>query len=125
MSDSPRATALARQAAEALRSLNHATLGPDGISQPGDAYDVLGDLSLAVSRIPQALAQLGRWLAAALAAGQLGSSNGTDPSVAVSGAWMFISDARGSAAALAGNLSLAQQQLSAVSGSLAEPEDQP
>jgi hypothetical protein len=122
VSDSPQAAAVARQAAEAIRSLNHATLG--GLGQPGDAYDVLGDLALAASRLPQALAQVGRWLAAALAAGQLGSSDGTDPACAVSGAWIFISDARGSAAALAENLSLAQQQLSAVSGQPLQ-EEQP
>jgi hypothetical protein len=119
MTESPQA--LAWQAAEAIRSLNHAA---DGLGQPGDAYDVLGGLSQAASRLPQALAQLGRWLAAALAAGKLGCSDGTDPAVAVSGAWMLISDARGSAAALAENLSLAQQQLSAVSGQ-PEPEEQP
>ncbi|HEY2269136.1 MAG TPA: hypothetical protein VGJ50_24970 [Streptosporangiaceae bacterium] len=124
MSDFPQAAALAWQAADAIRSLNHAALGPDGIGQPGDAYDVLGGLSLAASRLPQALAQVGRWLSAALAAGQLGSDDGTDPACAVSGARIFLSDARGSAAALAENLSLAQQQLSAVSGQ-PEPEEQP
>jgi hypothetical protein len=119
MSDSPQAAgpaALARTAAEAVRSLNHLTLGGGGLGQPADAYEVLGELSLAASRIPQLLGQVGRWLAAALAAGRLGCDDGTDPATAVSGAWLFISDARGSAAALARDLEQAQQQLAAVNG---------
>ncbi len=119
MSDSPQPAgpaALARAAADAVRSLNHATLGGGGLDQPADAYDVLGELALAASRLPQALSQVGRWLAAALAAGQLSSDDGTDPACAVSGTWIFLSDARGSAAALARDLEQARQQLSAVNG---------
>ena len=60
MSDSPDGTlALARTAAEAVRSLNHATLGGNGLEQPADAYAVLGELSLAASRLPQLL-EIGR-----------------------------------------------------------------
>lgn len=115
MAEGPGQTlALARTAAEAIRSLNHATLGADGLGQPADAYAVLGELSLAASRLPQLLGQVGRWLAAALAAGRLGCDNGTDPAAAISGAWLFIGGARASAAALSENLSQAQQQLSAV-----------
>ena len=53
---------------------------------------------------------------AALAAGRLGCDDGTDPAGAVSGAWLFISDARNTAAALARDLGCAQQQLAAVNG---------
>ena len=117
MSASPDGTlALARTAAEAVRGLNHLTLGGEGLEQPSDAYAVLGELSLAASRLPQFLGQVGTWLAAALAAGRLGCDDGTDPACAGSGAWLFISDARGSAAALARDLELAQQQLAAVHG---------
>lgn len=123
MSDSPDGTlALARSAAEAIRSLNHATLGGDGLGQPADAYEVLGELSLAASGLPQLLGQVGTWLAAALAAGRLGCDDSTDPACAVSGAWLFISDARGSAAALARDLEQAQQQLAAVNGSPSRKE---
>lgn len=125
MSESPQAAgpaALARTAAEAVRSLNHATLGADGLRQPADAYEVLGELSTAASRIPQLLGQIGRWLAAALAAGRLGCDDGTDPAAAVSGAWLFISDARGSAASLARDLEQAQQQLAAVNGGPSQQE---
>jgi hypothetical protein len=115
--DSPQGTlALARCAAEAVRGLNHATLGEDGLAQPADACALIGELSLAASRLPQLLGQVGRWLAAALAAGRLGCDDGTDPACAAGGAWIFISDARGSAAALARDLAEAQQQLAAVNG---------
>jgi hypothetical protein len=115
--DSPHGTlALARSAAEAIRSLNHATLGQDGLGQPADAYAVLGELSLAASRLPQLLGQVGRWLAAVLADGRLGCDDGTDPACAVSGTGTFLSAARGSAAALARDLSEAQQQLAPVNG---------
>jgi hypothetical protein len=118
VADSPEATlALARTAAGAVRSLNHATLGGEGLRQPADAYEVLGELSLAAAGLPQLLAQVGRWLAAALADGRLGCDDGTEPAAAVSGAWLFISDARGTAAALARDLERAQQQLAAVHGS--------
>jgi hypothetical protein len=118
MSDSPQASpaALARTAAEAVRTLNHTTLGGDGLEQPSDACEVLGELSLTASRIPQLLGQVGTWLAAALAAGRLGCDDGTDPATAVSGAWLFISDARASASSLARDLEQAQQQLALVNG---------
>jgi len=117
VSDSPgQALALARAAAEAVRGLNHATLGGQGLSQPADAYEVLGELALAAAGLPQLLGQVGRWLAAALAAGRLGCDDGGDPAGAVSGAWLFISGARASAAALARDLEHAQQQLAAVNG---------
>ena len=117
MADSPDQTlALARTAAGAVRSLNHATLGSQGLAQPADAYALIGELSLATAGLPQLLAQVGRWLASALAAGRLGCDDGTDPAAAVSGAWLFISGARNSAAALARDLGQAQQQLAAVNG---------
>ena len=126
MSDSPDQTlALARTAAEAIRALNHATLDADGLGQPADAYEVLGELSLAASRLPQLLGQVGTWLATALAAGRLGCDDGTSPAAAVSGAWLFISDARGSAAALARDLEQAQQQLAAVNGGPSRKDPHP
>ena len=117
MADSPgRTLALARAAAGAVRSLNHATLGGAGLAQPADAYELIGELALAAAGLPQLLAQVGRWLASALAAGRLGCDDGTDPAGAVSGAALFICDARNTAAALARDLGCAQQQLAAVHG---------
>ena len=123
MADSPDETlALARTAAGAVRSLNHATLGGAGLAQPADAYELIGELSLAASGLPQLLAQVGRRRAAAPPAGPQGCDDGTDPGAAVSGAWMFMSDARSAAAALARDLASAQQQLAAVHGS--EPAEE-
>jgi hypothetical protein len=62
------------------------------------------------------LAQVSGWLDRSLDGGRLGTDDGTDPADAVGAAWTFLSDARGSAAALARDLSEAQQQLSAVNG---------
>jgi len=48
VADSPRETlALARAAAGAVRSLNHAILGGEGLDWPADAYELIGELSLA------------------------------------------------------------------------------
>jgi hypothetical protein len=110
------AVALARTAAEAVRGLNHATRREDGLGQPSAAYDVIGALSLAASRLGQALAQVTRYLDQALADGRLGHDLGDDPRFAVETAGVFLDDARLSAAALAGDLDAAQQQLSLVNG---------
>ena len=124
MTDSPEETlALARTAAGAVRSLNHATLGGDGLEQPADAYAVLGELTLAAAGLTQLLAQVGRWLASAFAAGRLGCDDGTSPAAAVGGARLHLSDARASAAALAGDLDSARQQLAAVHGTPAREEE--
>ncbi len=123
MTDSPAETlALARTAAGAVRSLNHATLGVGGLAQPADAYELIGELTLAAAGLTQLLAQVGRWLAAALAAGRLGCDDGTSPAAAVGGARLRLSDARASAAALAGDLDSARQQLAAVHGTPEEGE---
>ena len=107
---------LARTAAEAIRGLNHATRRDAGLGQPSVAYDVLGALSLAAARTGQALAQITRYLDQALAAGRLGHDLGDDPRFAVETAGLFLDDARLSAAALAGDLDAAQQQLALVNG---------
>ena len=114
MTDPRQATALAQAAADAIRGLNHAA--GDGLGQPSDAYDVLGSLSLAASRLGQALAQVARFLDLALADGRLGHDLGEDPCFAVESAGLFLDDARLSAAALAGDLGAAQQQLALING---------
>ena len=50
--------ALARTAAEAIRGLNWATRCDAGLDQPSVAYDIIGDLSLAASRLGQLLRQI-------------------------------------------------------------------
>jgi hypothetical protein len=110
------AAALAQAAADAIRGLTHAALRDDGIGQPSAAYDVLGSLSLASSRLGQALAQVARFLDQALADGRLGHDLGEDPCFAVESAGLFLDDARLSAAALAGDLGAAQRQLALLNG---------
>jgi len=127
MSDSPQASpaALARTAAEAVRCLNHATLGGGGLGQPSDAYEVLGELTTAASRLPQLLAQVAGFLDRALAGGRLGHDLGEDPRLAVGTAGLLLDGARLSAAALAGDLGAAQQQLALVNGNPARKEALP
>jgi hypothetical protein len=110
------AIALACTAAEAIRGLNHATRHENGLGQPSAAYDVLGSLTLAASRLGQALAQVTRYLDQALAHGRLGHDLGEDPCFAVETAGLFLGGARLSAAALAGDLSAAQQQIALLNG---------
>lgn len=119
--------ALARTAAEAIRGLNHATRHRAGLDQPAVAYDILGSLALAASRLPQLLGQIARWLDQALAAGRLDHDLGEDPAHAADAAAVFLGDAAASAAALAGDLDAAQQQLAPVNGHPARrtSKDQP
>jgi len=107
---------LARTAAEAIRGLNHVTRHDAGLDQPSVAYDILGSLSQAAARLPQLATQITRYLDQALAAGNLGHDLGEDPAMAVEGAVIFLDDARRSAAALAGDLDAACQQLAPVNG---------
>ena len=107
---------LARITAEAIRGLNWLTGCEAGLGQPSAAYDVIGALALAASRLQQALAQITGWLDQALEAGRLGHDLGEDPAPAIDAAGIFIGDAGLSAAALADDLSQAQQQLAPVNG---------
>ena len=107
---------LARTAAEAIRGLNWLTGSEAGLGQPSAAYDVIGALALAASRLGQLLTQITGWLDRALAAGRLGHDLGEDPCFAVECAGLFLDDARLSAAALAGHLGAAQQQLARLNG---------
>ena len=107
---------LARTAAEAIRGLNWLTSCEAGLGQPSAAYDVIGALALAASRLRQLLTQITRWLGKALAAGQLGHDLGEDPAEAIDATGIFLGDASMSAAALAQDLNQAQQQLARING---------
>jgi putative transposase len=107
---------LARVAAEAIRGLNHTTRHDAGLDQPSVAYDTIGALSLAASGLPQLVTQITGYLEGALQAGLLGHDLGEDPAPDVSGAGIFLDDARLHADALAGSLNEAQQQLARING---------
>ena len=87
-----------------------------GLAQPSAAYDIIGALALAASRLGQLLTQIERWLDHALAAGRLGHDLGEDPAAAIDAAAVFLGDARSHAGALAGDLDAAQQQLALING---------
>ena len=107
---------LARTAAGAIRGLNWLTGHQTGPGQPSAAYDVIGALALAASRLGQAFTQITRWLDQALAAGRLGHDLGEDPAEAIDATGIFLGDASMSAAALAQDLNQAQQQLALING---------
>jgi hypothetical protein len=58
-------------AAAAVRGLNHASLGGDGYPYPGDVDAVVAELHTLAQRLPQALLQAARALAAAHDAGEV------------------------------------------------------
>ena len=107
---------LARTAAEAIRGLNWLTGRETGPGQPSAAYDVIGALALAASRLGQALTQITRRPGQALAAGRLGHDLGEDPAEAIDATGIFLGDASMSAAAPAQDLNQAQQQLALING---------
>jgi hypothetical protein len=116
---------LARTAAEAIRGLNWTTRCDAGLDQPAVAYDIIGALSQAASRLGQLLRQITSYPGQSLAAGRLGHDHGGDPAPDVNGAGIFPGDARLSAAALAGDLSQARELLAAINGRPRTRKDQP
>jgi hypothetical protein len=116
---------LARTAAEAIRGLNHATRQEAGLAQPSVTYDIIGALALAASRLGQVFTQITCWLDQALAGGRLGHDLGEDPAEAIGAAAIFLGDAGLSAAALAGDLNQAQQQLALINGRPRNRKEQP
>ena len=93
------AAALARAAAEAIRGLNHATRCDAGLGQPSAAYDVIGALSLAASRLGQLLTQITGYLDRSLQAGRLGHDLGQDPALDINSAGVFLTGGHAAAEA--------------------------
>jgi hypothetical protein len=71
--------ALAEITAEAIRTLNHATLTPARLAGPTTVYGVLGQLAAAAHRLPQLCGQLAGWLAAENTTGLLAHTTGSLP----------------------------------------------
>lgn len=64
-------------AAEAIRFVNHATLGPNvALEYPSDVDTVLVELESIARRLPQLLEHLGSWLGAEAKAGYLEVTSG-------------------------------------------------
>jgi hypothetical protein len=84
VSGRPNAETNASKAAEAVRLLNHATLGytADDRTAP-QIYRIVGDLDLMARRLPQAFDQLAAMLRRRLANGACYSDRGGDPTEAI------------------------------------------
>lgn len=108
---------LADVAAEAIRSLNHATFPgaastPGGLAWPSDVYDVLASLSVLAARLPQLLAQLDGFVTRAVDAGRIvvdGGQFAGDPQAAAATASHWLEHAASLAAQLGHTVDQAQQ----------------
>jgi len=69
----------AATAAEAVRALNHLTLGQRAVGKPAELDRLVAELAIMAGRLPQLLRQLGGWLDTEQHAGRLRSDNTTDP----------------------------------------------
>ena len=70
--------------AEGVRALIHLTLGPDDeLEGPADVREVIGSLSLAMSRMPQLLEQLATYLEIEHVKGIVADEHGGDAGVHV------------------------------------------
>jgi hypothetical protein len=102
-------------AAEAVRALNHATQPwADGLTSPVDVYDTLGGLELLASRLPQALAQLQRFLAREQQAERIQVVDGEhvgDPAAAVAATSCQLEQAADAAGSLRETLARAHELL--------------
>ena len=98
----------ATTAADALRTLIHETLG-DAYTTPSDVDAVLIELQIVAGRLPQALAQAGRWISGATAAGQVGHDDGGDVPEAVDALLADLIRAVGVATDLAALIDSARQ----------------
>jgi hypothetical protein len=115
--------AAARLAAEAVRFLNYATAGGTGLTYPATACTVAGELASAAARLHQLSGQLGRFLAAELAAGRLGDDSGDDPAENASRAADFLVAAGVAADTLAATFGAAQSCMASLHGSYG-PDDE-
>lgn len=91
---------LAGELHERVRSLNHLTQGPPGLSEPAAAYTVLGNLAQTSFRMAQTAEQIDVFLTRELDAGRLGHDQGDDLVPAVAAAHNALARAAEQAADL-------------------------
>lgn len=82
----------ADEAAEAIRTINHLTLG--AIIPAPDLYRMLGKMAAAVERMPQALGQFSVGLERSMGTYQVQQDDGSDPAVATEQAVEHLRHAR-------------------------------
>jgi len=106
---------LASSAAEAIRSLNHATLNYGRVDweYPSDAYDVIGGLDRMAGMLPQALDQVDALLSTVAGDKRLRSDRGT-PDQDIVQALAALADARDAAVQLNAALSRAHSATGAL-----------
>lgn len=107
---------LASQAAEAVRSLNHATLWPgSGYETAADVAAAISELRRLASYLPQALTQAARWLAQAESQGRITTDHlpgGGNARLTTVSAVHALTTAAAYAASLAADLGEAQEAAS-------------
>ena len=101
----------AASAAEAVRALNHLTLGRGTPGEPAELDRLVAELAIMAGRLPQLLGQLGGWLDAEQHAGRLRSDDTTEPARIVDRAAAELAEAGHAAHHLGRALDDAHQQL--------------
>lgn len=106
---------LADDAAEAVRSANHATLSADpalGWEFPSDAYDVIGHLQAMARRLPQLFQQTEAFIGRLADGDHIRSDRGGNGAAEVNAALDALSRASTDAVAMAAALDTAHSALS-------------
>jgi hypothetical protein len=118
MTDPQTPAQLARTAAEAIRSLNHATLTTSyedgGWWWPSDAYDVVGELDRMAAMLGQALDQVATHVERLAQHDHIRSDKGGDGGEDVATALRALKSAQADAARLASHLGGAHGALSSL-----------
>ena len=97
---------LARAGSEAIRALNHATLGlaQPGYEWPADVDAAIAELQVLAERLPQALRQASSWLELQHSQQQVGHDLGFDVALSIRWALEDLAMTAGYAGLLAGML---------------------
>ncbi|MGS0685510.1 hypothetical protein ACVBEQ_10230 [Nakamurella sp. GG22] len=102
---------LAVTAAEAVRGLNHHTLGRHALSEPAELDRLVAELATMAQGLPQLITHLSSWLNAEYDAGRIGSDDHLDEAIVVDRALAQLTAGRHAAHELGQFLDDARQQL--------------
>ena len=105
----PSTVQVAATAAEAVRELNHRTLGRPTLTGPAELDRLVAELAVMTARLPQLLQQLSGWLAAEQSGRWIRSDNHIDPARIVDRARTELADAARAARELSQALHHAHQ----------------
>lgn len=110
----------ADRVAETVRLLNYLSLphdGAPGLTYPGDMYDIVASLKVAVQRMPQLFQQLSLWLGEQYALGNVGHDSRQDPAPYVAKVREFLDTGIGPAEELERALNVAHNYSSGLMAS--------